>query len=177
MSSGSRALKIVRPPQAATAAVAVDGNSTPTSSLPSGQSASTLQVAGGDAPTSKLCKNIAIYGHCKFADKGCVFSHDVEAVSARFWLVICLEIAKICMRRQRNHLAFYQQQLQTMSSHQLRRDRLRQHLLQAQHCRLLPRAQASSCRKLRLASSRHPASISRQRRPLRMQPWRHSPQT
>ena len=40
-------------------------------------SSSTLSAI---VPTKRLCKNIFIYGHCKFEGKGCVDNHDIEGV-------------------------------------------------------------------------------------------------
>ncbi|CZS96506.1 uncharacterized protein RAG0_05798 [Rhynchosporium agropyri] len=37
-----------------------------------------LRLIGRDPENSKdtLCRNVTIYGHCRWEDSGCVFSHD-----------------------------------------------------------------------------------------------------
>ena len=35
-----------------------------------------LTFVGRDAEDKKLCRNVLIYGSCRYEDTGCLFSHD-----------------------------------------------------------------------------------------------------
>lgn len=49
-----------------------------------GSSADTRATAPLPLPENKdtLCRNILIYGHCRYEDKGCLFNHDQSKLAA-----------------------------------------------------------------------------------------------
>ena len=47
-------------------------------SQPAAHPPSTTAAAAAAVPTPRQCRNIVIYGHCKFQDKGCAYHHPTQ---------------------------------------------------------------------------------------------------
>ncbi|KAL1955075.1 hypothetical protein VTO42DRAFT_9064 [Malbranchea cinnamomea] len=46
-----------------------------------GRGTSSPRLKGREAAKDTLCRNVTIYGHCRYQDKGCAFNHDPQKLS------------------------------------------------------------------------------------------------